>query len=330
MLDSPTADTTENLAEAVIDVNATDSSGVEHQDKGSENKSTLDVVKSALRGSDKSPTSENGQKPEAAPPAETQNPEATAKAVEEAWVKSLSKDGQNRFRDLANANRELNQQLPVFKEKADQFDRLNTQIQQHRLSPDDVSNTLEIAGLLRSDPEQALQKLTPIVRNLLKQVGVELPDDLQAEVAAGKLPPTRAQELAAERNRNERLVQQQELERQEQAQRQQQDTINAMRSVADTWTAERRTSDPDWHLKQGRVVELVKLHLLENKDQFPRTEQAARELFQNKLKVVEDDMKRLAPRPQPAREMAGNSSPAAKAAPKNTLDVIKASLSGNS
>lgn len=327
MSDSQTTVTEEIPASGADDVKpAAEASPAEPQGKGVENKSMLDAVKSALAGSDKSPASDNGQETKPAPTEDPNSPEAKAKAEEE-WMKSLSKDGQKRFRELANAKRELSSQLEPLKQKAEEYDRLNGMITENRLSPDDVKNAIEISGLINAgNAEEALKKLHPIVKGLLRLTGHELPDDLKADVESGAMTQARAQELAAQRSKTERMQQTQEERTQEEAQRKFQETTDRLARDVDKWNADQKTSDPDWHLKLGRVTEKFELRLnaLAREKKFPASEQEVRTILEEAKKQVEAELKPFMPKPKASTSLTGNASNAAKPTPMSILDVVKA------
>lgn len=326
MSDSPTTVTEELPASGAVDVPAAEPSPAEPAGKGVENKSMVDVVKAALAGPDKSPTSENGQETKPAPTEDPDSPEAKAKAEDE-WLKSISKDGQKRFRELANAKRELSSQLEPLKQKAEEFDRLNGMAEQNQMSPDDVKSAFEISGLIKTNPEEALKRLHPIVKGLLKLTGHELPEDLKAEVEAGALTQARAQELAKQRSTNERLQQTQEQREEQERVRQFTETTDRMARDVDSWASEQKTSDPDWHLKLGRVTEKFKLalHDLTQQKKFPTSEKEVRAMLVKAKGEVEAELKQFVPAPKPSTSHTGRISSAAKPAPGSILDIVKAS-----
>lgn len=329
MSDSQTTVTEASPAPAGADVKPADSSTAEPGDaKGSEIKSTLDVVKATLQGPDKSPPSDNGQETKSATTEQNLDPEAKAKAEEEEWVKTLSKQSQNRFRSLNESNKTLSQENSGLKERVQKFEGYEQVIQQNQLSDEDVKSGFEIMGMLRSDPDQALKRLTPIIRGLLDFVGYNLPDDLKAEVESGALTQDRARELAAARNRETRGQQNAEARAEQQEIDQQRKHVGDMTNLANEWSAKQKTSDPDWHLKSDRVSELVKLHLYEKG--IPATAAEATKLFDEVKKKVDGELKKFVPKPQPKTVTTGDSSPSAKPEPKSILDVVRQTVSGNS
>jgi hypothetical protein len=327
MLDSQTTVEEASLATVDADAKLAESSAAEPGGKGSEIKSTLDLVRD-LHGPDKSPSSENGQETKSVTAETVLDPEAKAKAEEDEWVKSLSKQSQNRFRALNDSNKTLSQENAGLKEVVQKFEGYEQIIQANGLSNEDVKSGFEIMGMLRSSPEDALRRLTPIIRGLLDYVGYTLPDDLKAEVEAGALTQDRARELAAARNRVQRGEQNAEAREEQQRTAQQQKHVGDMTNLANEWSAKQKTSDPDWHLKSDRVSELVKLHLYEKG--IPVNAAEATKLFDETKKKVDAELKKFVPRPQAKTVPTGDSSPSAKPEPKTFLDVVKQAVGGNS
>lgn len=326
MSDSQTTVTEELPASGAEDVKSpAETSAAEPSGKGVENKTMLDAVKTALAGPDKSPASENGQETKSAPPEDLDTPEAKAKAEEE-WGKSLSRDGQKRFRELAHAKRDLTSQVESFKAKAEEFDRLDGLIRENQASPEDLKGALEITRLINTgDARGALAKLQPIVKALLKAEGYELPDDLKADVDSGAMTQARAQELARERNRLARMERDQETQAKDAEQRKFQESVTRGAQVADEWAAEQKTSDPDWHLKLGRVTEKFELRLgqLARENKFPSSDKEVRTILEDAKKQVDAELKQFMPKPKASTSHTGHVSSAAKPAPTSVLDVVR-------
>lgn len=302
-----------------------ETSAAEPSGKGVENKTMLDAVKAALDGTDKSPTSDNGQETKSAPSEDPNSPEAEAKAEDE-WLKSQSKDTQKRIRELANGRREALQQVDSLKAKAEEFDRLDGMIRENLASPEDLKGALEITRLINTgDARGALAKLQPIVKALLKAEGHELPDDLKADVESGAITQARAQELARERNRSSRLEQDQQAQAQEAERRKFQDSTDRMARDVDKWAADQKTTDPDWHLKLGRVTEKFELRLgqMARESKFPTSEQEVRTILEEAKKQVDAELKQFMPKPKASTSHTGQVSSAAKPAAKSVLDIVR-------
>ncbi len=76
---------------------------------------------------------------------------------------------------------------------------LLTYMQQNQITEEDLRGMLEIGALMQSNPVEAYNRLAPIVEGLGQLAGKTLPEDLEKQVAEGKLTPNAAQELAKSR-----------------------------------------------------------------------------------------------------------------------------------
>ena len=301
---------------------------------GSENKplEMLDAVKAALapKGSADSPepvTQELKTDPKAGPEAK---PEDVSDELTEDEQKQLSRKAQRRFRELSVGNKELGEKLKELEPKAKEFDRTNDLMVRNELSTTEVDNGFEIMALIKTQPEKALERLAPIVKSLLKATGhAELPDDLAEEVKLGAITEARARELSQTRAQATRLQGQNEANETKRAaeEKERQETAirNTAISSAEAWNSEKAGSDPDWHLKQGRLTELVKLHVLET-GKFPQSDKEARALFDEKLKIVETDLKRFIPKKAAIKPVAGDASSRSTPAPKTLLEAMQGAV----
>jgi hypothetical protein len=328
MPDSPTVDEEEVKAASVVedDKTAEPSAATAESNKGSEQKSMLDAVKAALTGADKSPKSET-QVPNAETVIDSEKEvDSFRKDFTDAEWKQLSSKTQRRMRDLADGSKALDVQVKELQPKAESFDRIAGLMRDNSLSQEEVDKGFDIMAAVKSQPERALELLAPLVRALLKVTGHELPEDLWEDVQAGRIPEARARELSTSRAKADLLGKQREQSdeqrRVDEETRQYRATVELSVKTADDWYKEKALKDPDWTLKQDRVAELVKLHVLETKT-WPRTREDARKLFDEKLKIVEADIKKFRPNKQEVVPVNGDVSSRSKAVPKTMLEAMK-------
>jgi hypothetical protein len=311
---------------------ATESSTAESStEQGVQKNSMLDAVKAALAGADKSPKSE-------VTPESTEGTVAKA-AGEDAELdegeippeemKLLTRTVQRRFHVLTAKRKQAEQTVKDLEPRAAVFDRISDVMQRNSLTKEDVDNGFEIMAAIKTSPEKALEMLAPLVRKLLGATGHQLSDELKARVEAGELSEADARELSTARSRASHLTataEQNEQQRQQEAEERHATTVvNTATKTADAWHAEKAATDPDWHLKQKRVVDGVKLHILDTK-QFPQTDKEARTLFEKILKEVEVDLKQFVPKKQAIKPANGNASPGAMPEPTTALEAAKQGL----
>lgn len=330
MTDSPSAEAPAQ-AEATTDVkDPAASSAAEAQ--VAENKTTLEAVQAALKGPEKSTDSDNqDSKAGSEPSAEPEKAQLTDEISDEE-MKRYGPKTQARITQLLAGRAEARNRVKELEPKAAEFDRMTDLMTRNRLSPKEVNDGFEIMADIKLRPDVALQKLAPIIRNLLDAVGINLPDDLKQEVQSGNLSEERARELSVARKRAERASAMSDQERRdrdaEDQRRQAQAKVELASRVADRWHAEKVKSDPDWSLKQDRIVERLELKLRRNPELYPANEKDARKLLEDCQAEVENEIKRFRPAPQNVQPAGGQASPQSRPQPKTALEAAQLALKG--
>lgn len=305
------------------DVNAAESSTADDVET-----SMLDAVESALASPEASSTSSE-QDPDVSEGDGEPDAEANADAEGEPETgedPEFTDKANKRIRQLAAEKNELRAEIEPLKEKAGRFDAITSFMETNGLEPQDVDNGFEIMALLKNgDMRTAYQRLAPIMDYVSQAVGATLPKDLQEQVQLGYITPENAQQLAQSRysaQANAERAQRVTEQAQRQAQEQQREQLaKAAITAVDNWYDTKAAKDPDWKLKENRVVDLVKLHCLEKG--LPNSAEAAVEIAENALKQVEADIRRFRPKPEQITPTAGRTSnPAAKPEPESMLDVV--------
>jgi hypothetical protein len=104
-----------------------------------------------------------------------------------------------RFREVNNKVTEYEKQIEQSKPLAQQATALNDFMRQNNISQQEFQSALQYLQALRSDPVAAFKMLEPTYKHLAQFAGEVIPDDLQAQVAAGTLPLDAARELTKAR-----------------------------------------------------------------------------------------------------------------------------------
>lgn len=306
-------------------------------DKG-EKPSMLDAVKTALKPKvDAPPASQTpDQKPAADDPSkDTKEPsEDDDKPPSEDETKNWSARTQRRFRKLNADVKARDQLLEQINPKAKEFDELDQFVRGAGLSPQDVQGTLRIAAQMRSDPVGAYNALLPLMAQLEETIGNVLPPALQQRVQAGYL--THEDALAQSRATahaelaSRQLQARTQEQEQQQRQRATQDQVNRSVQSVEAWEQQRRTSDPDWHLKSEDIKSAVELEVLRRARKDPAwivTPEEALAISQEAEKSVTTRMKQFIPKPTPLpRDVVGGASPRSSTEPKSLIEAMRASI----
>jgi hypothetical protein len=245
----------------------------------------------------------------------------------------LSRKAKSRFHKLTGEVGDLKTKVADIEPKAQRFEQLVQFCNDAGLNADEVNRTFDVARAIKQDPLKAFEMLTPVYEQLRQLVGEVLPDDLQQAVNVGQITEAHARELA--RSRSAATLREQQLQRVEQRQnveRQRKDVTDKWQSAANAtteWENSKAKSDPDWKLKQPRVIELIELDLLKRQQKnqnFTPTIEEAITMANAALAKVNEEMKRLRPAPKAMNPITEVGSTRSEAKPKSALEAAKAGL----
>lgn len=193
---------------------------------------------------------------------------------------------------------------------------------EHGLTADDVIEGWRVMGMMRSNPQQAVQVLEGHLRELKLSLGMELPDDLQQQVNDGKISEEVASGMAKDRASSRQKDQeiknlQDQRKRDADAQRQQQVTaaVVSVQTAFNDWESAKKKSDPDYQVKEQMVHDRVSALITRNG--YPKTAQAAKQMADRAMQDVENRLKVFRPAPQGSTHQASSESKSTTAAANN-------------
>lgn len=301
-------------------------------EKGAE-PTLLDAVQAALQPKEPSPSSDaDSEETEAAPAAAPKGEaEQLAEDVSEDELKSYAPKTQKRIRQLLDERSTLRTAQQQLSERLKAYEPIEQVIGAGRLDQQEVQNTLQIATLIKTDPWRALEVLKPITDKLSEITGAVLPKDLREQVRLGYITEKHAQELVSHRNRSGHLEARQREDAERQAQeRQRQDAetfVTGLATAANAWEQRKSTSDPDYKLKQPRIMERLKIAVYEGG--MPKTQAEASALLDKLHADVTKEISVYAPRPKQVSPVTGGVSPEAQPQANNILDVVRNTLAAS-
>lgn len=302
-------------------------------------KSPSDLVFEALKLTEKESSPDSEQDPndpavtQEGAEAKAEDAEAAPKAdLGEITPEELKKYGpktQERMQQLLAQRHEIRTELEAIRPKAQQFEALEEFAATSRISMAQVAEAVELAALANgSDPEKALDKLIPIVQQLMQTTGRTLPDDIKERVRLGYIGEEEAKRLVrseAEATRAREAAARAEEERQSQAEANRLANLKTMsEQTAADWEASRKRSDPDWQSKQSRFGELIKVEVYENG--FPQSKEAVVKMLNGIAAKVDADFARFTPRPREVRSITGAASTKASTEPKSSKEAALMAL----
>lgn len=250
-------------------------------------------------------------------------------------VATLAPRTRQRMQKLTSDLKAQGTELQKLQPKAAEYDKIESFITRNGLQPRDVQSVAEIASMLVHNPQAAHDRLMPIMVELQRILGVQLSPELRQQVEQGYITEEHARQLsqatARERLATRRAAQLAESQQQNETVTRQRQVVDTSLSAMDTWEKQTAAKDPDWHLKREEVTELVETAILKKSQEsgrpwFPNP-QEVNEFLAKAYETVNTRFKRFAPRPTEIKPaVTTGASPRSVPAPKNTMDIIKASL----
>jgi len=311
------------------------SPGAEEKDD-KQPKDMVSAVRAALEKgkepSSSSSDSEDGAEPKKAEsePEKKEGEEEDLGELTEDELNSYKPKTQRRMRQLLSKNEELTEQVAQSGPIVEQFQGIKSFCEKANLSSKDVNTGFELMNLMRNDPQQAFKQLTPIYDTLRQMVGEVLPDDLQQQVSEGRITEDHAKELSRLRSSQTLTAQQSQQQEANTAEDDRRKSVETLRTNCATavskWEAEWKASDPDYRVKQARVMSEIKLALYEAKStgNLPTTQEEAVKLANTAKKTVEEELKRIMPPKASVTPITKvRSATDSTSAPKNMLEAVK-------
>lgn len=302
----------------------------------SSDKGYTEAVLSALKPKEGSQPSNADQKPTdpAKPEGEQPKVEGADDPTEEE-LKNYSPHARKRIGQLLGQRKELREQMEGFQRETEPLKAqakiaadLQSFVQTTGLTKDDLDAGFNIMGMMRSDPQKALEALMPLVSQLQERVGNVLPADLANDVREGRITVDHALNLSRSRAQNahlqETMRERDERTRAQQEQAQFTQAVHGAATAVSDWERSKSTSDPDWHLKHERIAQLVELEV--RRTGFPQNAQAAVQLHQKALDAVNSELKKLRPSPRPMSMASGHANPNSVDEPKSLMEAAMAGL----
>jgi hypothetical protein len=233
-----------------------------------------------------------------------------------------------RIQDLLVQRSDVEGKLKALEPKAAQYDVIVKQIRDTGLDQADLNVGFELMTLLKKgDLFGAREKLAPIWAQVSRLTGGVIPQDLNEEIAAGKLTEARARELATARAAAELGNSRQQMAaREAEASAARDLNVNVVGTV-NAWEKSKAALDPDWKLKAPEIMRSLKLSLLEGAR--PKNAQEAVAMAEKALEEVNTRLRSYRPAPRAIKAVVsgvGASSRSNPAEPRNMLDLVRSTL----
>lgn len=334
----------ESALSGVVDTALDENAGAPSTPETEGVKTLHDVVNDTLAETEKSPASvelgkdTSEKKPEAGADADKPADEPT-----EDELKLYPQKTQTRIRELVSRSKaaeqlvaERTQEVEKLRPQAEQMDQLVSYMREHQIKPDDLNGSMQITALINTGRyDDALTALSPIINQLLTLTGRTLPPELQQDVETGYITPERAAELqrakVAAQHASDREKQSQERQAVERSRAEGERITTLYGQSATAWENSKKTSDPDWSMKQPLVIEMAEAEMRRmfatDPTSLPRDAKSVNQLLDGILAKVE---KTIAPFRAPLKAInptTGRPASAGSATkPTSVMDAVNKAL----
>jgi hypothetical protein len=213
-----------------------------------------------------------------------------------------------RIRELANKKTEFESKVKEYEPIVQRMQGVERYCQTNNISTDEYKQSLELAALVKTNPQEAVKRLQGLVDTIRQSTGEALPPDLQKRVDDGLDSIETAKETAKLRLAVNGNKTQQERQQVEQQQRTQQELTQSLNS----WSETRKLSDPDFKPKAGDTAPDGKYELVFSKFLYywntkpVQTIQQAVALLDQAYNDVNNSIKSFIPTPKPRRTVSSN------------------------
>mgnify|MGYP003624256355 CR=1 FL=1 len=144
-----------------------------------------------------------------------------------------------------------------YKRGHEQYEKIQSSLKEMKLSAEETAQGLSIMGLMKSNPQAALEALQPIINNLQQVTGQIIPNDIQQKIEDGYMDEDVGKELARTRadvqiqkNANQQMLNEQEHMKTR-------SEINSLAQSVTNWEKNVRKTDPDFDFKQDEIDDRV-------------------------------------------------------------------------
>lgn len=262
------------------------------------------------------------------------DPPKTAKRIEKLLEarKTLREENTKLKGDFEKLT-EDHKRLGQYEQKVGAVDEFLDNWRSAGMSAEQMGEALDLAVLVNTDPEKALERLIPVVKRLQSMTGDELPDDIREKVGNGQVDEDTARELArtrAQAKRNEQLAkttaERSELTIREREQVEAKRIGSEMASAVSRLESEWKGSDPDYAAKQAFILDKVRA---KQRAKPPTTVEDALKLVREAKTEVEANLSNLLKRKPELRPTPNGQTLKTRPEPKTALEAAAQAIGAN-
>lgn len=259
--------------------------------------------------------------------AETTDPSAEgAKADDADDFSDVPFNQHPRWKQILTQRNEARSKAETFKQDAEQYQKVQTFIDDHGLTANEAADFLVVAALAKLDPPAAWEAAKPFFQKLVVAAGVVLPPDIKQMVDAGQMSREAAAEVSKARAQVASVQAKQQWETQRTTQRQTVSTREAFTQAGEKWVADRRSKDPNFGKKEQLVAE--KVTWLQRSEGYPKTPEEWTTQLAKAYKLANASLTPTvlpapSPRTQPRPVTNGTVAADARPKPNSLIDIVR-------
>jgi hypothetical protein len=303
--------------------------------KGETKETLLEAVMKAVKPSD---DKEGEPSKEASPPSEGAESPGTEPKEGERKGPDLSKDPTpEELAGYKKDTRERIQQLLTerngFRAEAQVTQTLRDFLVSNDIAKEDFQLTLDLAAAMRrGDFKGFLQGIEPYVQLATQALGITLPNDLHAEVQAGRMGFDVAAQMSRERYAramsDQRATRATQIMTSQQTYTQQTQLAQSIEQTVAGWEASVRQTDPDYGRKEATVKNFLWAVVQERG--APNTPEQAVEIAREAYNRANETLRQFSPPPRATRAVPSSTNrsaaPGARPEPKSMMEAAMLGL----
>lgn len=160
-----------------------------------------------------------------------------------------------RFKEVNSTKTELEKRWNEVQPVIDAQKSLNEFCQSNNVTPEEFEYWVNVAALVKTNPQRALEFLKPQLEQLQSFTGDRLTPELQAAVANGEISLDWAKKIAASESQIKHQTKTTKLTQEQQAQRVQQEYSQSLDSALTKWIESKQTKIPEFKPKVGDAAD---------------------------------------------------------------------------
>lgn len=205
---------------------------------------------------------------------------------------------------------------------ATRYQNIQGFLDQHGLGAAEAAEALVVAGLMKTNPAAAWERLKPAMQRLLQAAGEILPPDLETRVQTGELSREVAFEVSRSRAQIQSVQARQQFEQRQFQDQQVRQQTQVLVDTAQAWAVERHAKDPAFGAKEPLLMDAIAG--LQRREGLPATPDGVRDQLKRAYEIVNARYVPPASSRSPVRPVGGGIVGSVHPTHASVLDIVRA------